>query len=247
MKVVAELRHGDLFHSSNIVSSIEFDRDDELFATAGVSRRIKIFSFATVGGVPTQSCLKVGLQPPMLSLFAYTRLWRGRKWGVAWSSSISSSSISESLQASLFPSVSLLLPGEHACFSCFCHCSLASFPVPLVCALCAVVPQVVSDLADVHCPVVEMPTRSKLSCLSWNQQHKAQVASSDYEGIVTVWDVTTCQALMEYEEHEKRTWSVDFSSVEPTQLVSGSDDGKVHMCCNALVLLAHPWFQLGQR
>lgn len=48
MKVVAELRHGDLFHSSNIVSSIEFDRDDELFATAGVSRRIKIFSFATV-------------------------------------------------------------------------------------------------------------------------------------------------------------------------------------------------------
>jgi len=39
--------------------------------------------------------------------------------------------------------------------------------------------------------------------------------------------VTTCQAVMEYEEHEKRTWSVDFSSVEPTQLVSGSDDGKV--------------------
>lgn len=28
--------------------SIEFDRDDELFATAGVSRRIKIFDFSTV-------------------------------------------------------------------------------------------------------------------------------------------------------------------------------------------------------
>ncbi len=28
--------------------SIEFDRDDELFATAGVSRRIKVFEFATV-------------------------------------------------------------------------------------------------------------------------------------------------------------------------------------------------------
>jgi hypothetical protein len=28
--------------------SIEFDRDDELFATAGVSRRIKIFEFSSV-------------------------------------------------------------------------------------------------------------------------------------------------------------------------------------------------------
>lgn len=31
-----------------LVVSIEFDRDDELFATAGVSRRIKVFEFATV-------------------------------------------------------------------------------------------------------------------------------------------------------------------------------------------------------
>lgn len=28
--------------------SIEFDRDDQLFATAGVSRRIKVFDFASV-------------------------------------------------------------------------------------------------------------------------------------------------------------------------------------------------------
>ncbi|KAJ0466391.1 putative transcription factor WD40-like family [Helianthus annuus] len=32
---------------------------------------------------------------------------------------------------------------------------------------------------------------------------------------------------MEYEEHEKRAWSVDFSRTEPTMLVSGSDDCKV--------------------
>ena len=29
--------------------SIEFDQDDELFATAGVSRRIKVFDFSSVG------------------------------------------------------------------------------------------------------------------------------------------------------------------------------------------------------
>lgn len=32
---------------------------------------------------------------------------------------------------------------------------------------------------------------------------------------------------MEYEEHEKRAWSVDFSYTEPSMLVSGSDDCKV--------------------
>lgn len=137
LRVISELRHGDLFHSANIVSSIEFDRDDELFATAGVSRRIKVFDFATV----------------------------------------------------------------------------------------------VNEPADVHCPVVEMSTRSKLSCLSWNKCIKSQIASSDYEGIVTVWDVNTRQSVMMYEEHEKRAWSVDFSRTEPTRLISGSDDGKVKVWC----------------
>ncbi|KAJ9686555.1 hypothetical protein PVL29_015441 [Vitis rotundifolia] len=137
LKVIAELRHGDLFHSANIVSSIEFDCDDELFATAGVSRRIKVFDFSSV----------------------------------------------------------------------------------------------VNERAEVHSPVVEMSTRSKLSCLSWNKCTKNHIASSDYEGIVTVWDVNTRQSVMEYEEHEKRAWSVDFSRTEPSRLVSGSDDCKVKVWC----------------
>ncbi|XAR68141.1 hypothetical protein NMG60_11003168 [Bertholletia excelsa] len=137
LRVIAELRNGDLFHAANIVSSIEFDCDDELFATAGVSRRIKVFDFASV----------------------------------------------------------------------------------------------VNEPAKVHCPVVEMSTRSKLSCLSWNRFTKNHIASSDYEGIVTVWDVTTRQSVMEYEEHEKRAWSVDFSHTEPSMLVSGSDDCKVKVWC----------------
>ena len=92
--------------------------------------------------------------------------------------------------------------------------------------------QVVNEVADVHCPVVEIPTRSKLSCLSWNKCVKPLIASSDYEGIVTVWDVNTRQSVMEYEEHEKRAWSVDFSRTEPSLLVSGSDDGKVILLLN---------------
>ncbi|KAL8151015.1 hypothetical protein V2J09_020823 [Rumex salicifolius] len=160
LRVIAELKHGDPFHSANIVSrnsanpamlksdgTIEFDRDDELFATAGVSRRIKVFDFSSV----------------------------------------------------------------------------------------------VNEPADAQCPVVEMSTMSKLSCLSWNKFTKNQIASSDYEGIVTVWDVTTRQSVMEYEEHEKRAWSVDFSRTEPSMLVKVwctrqeasvlNIDMKANICC----------------
>ncbi|KAI3749647.1 hypothetical protein L2E82_20263 [Cichorium intybus] len=87
--------------------------------------------------------------------------------------------------------------------------------------------QVVNEPPEVHCPVVEMPTRSKLSCLSWNKHTNNHIASSDYEGIVTIWDVNTRQSVMEYEEHEKRVWSVDYSQIESSMLVSGSDDCKV--------------------
>lgn len=64
-----------------------------------------------------------------------------------------------------------------------------------MCAFCFEF-QVVNEPADVHCPVVEMSTRSKLSCLSWNKYTKNHIASSDYDGIVTVWDVTTRQVYV---------------------------------------------------
>uniref|UniRef100_A0A7I4DBE0 RING-type domain-containing protein n=1 Tax=Physcomitrium patens TaxID=3218 RepID=A0A7I4DBE0_PHYPA len=119
LRVVAELHHGDLFQtSSNIVSSIDFDGDDELFATAGVSRRIKVFDFATV----------------------------------------------------------------------------------------------MNDLTDVHCPVAEFPTRSKLSCLSWNKFNKPLIASSDYEGIVTVWDINRSQVKLWCTNQEASVFSIDMKA-----------------------------------
>ncbi|XVF70200.1 hypothetical protein PTKIN_Ptkin11bG0141900 [Pterospermum kingtungense] len=44
-----------------------------------------------------------------------------------------------------------------------------------------------------------------------------------------VWDVTRSQVLTEMKEHEKRVWSIDFSSADPTMLASGSDDGSVKL------------------
>ncbi|XP_062169930.1 protein SPA1-RELATED 3 isoform X2 [Alnus glutinosa] len=88
---------------------------------------------------------------------------------------------------------------------------------------------IINEDRDIHYPVVEMASRSKLSSICWNSYIKGQIASSNFEGVVQVWDVTRSQALTEMREHERRVWSIDFSSADPTMLASGSDDGSVKL------------------
>jgi len=47
--------------------------------------------------------------------------------------------------------------------------------------------------------------------------------------VIQLWDVTRSQVLSEMREHERRVWSIDFSSADPTMLASGSDDGSVKL------------------
>ncbi|XP_009604689.1 protein SPA1-RELATED 4-like isoform X1 [Nicotiana tomentosiformis] len=88
---------------------------------------------------------------------------------------------------------------------------------------------IVNEDRDIRYPVVEMASRSKLSSICWNGYIKSQIASSNFEGVVQVWDVTRNQLFMEMREHERRVWSVDFSVADPTMLASGSDDGSVKL------------------
>lgn len=49
LRPIATLNYGtDIFNNSTIVSSIEFDKDDEFFAIAGVTKRIKVFDYEGV-------------------------------------------------------------------------------------------------------------------------------------------------------------------------------------------------------
>ncbi|KAI8472315.1 MAG: WD40-repeat-containing domain protein [Monoraphidium minutum] len=78
-------------------------------------------------------------------------------------------------------------------------------------------------------PLLDLHSRSRLSCVVWNGYVKSQLASADYEGVVQLWDVNTGADIMQYEEHTKRAWSVDFSLADPSRLASGSDDGTVRL------------------
>jgi E3 ubiquitin-protein ligase RFWD2 len=130
IRQVSALKLGDIAGSSNIISSIEFDRDSQIFATAGVSKKIRFYEFRDA----------------------------------------------------------------------------------------------MNSYLDLHCPVREISCKSKVSCISWNPYVQQQIASADYEGLITVYDANTSTVVCHLEEHEKRSWSVDFSSTDPTRLASGSDD-----------------------
>ncbi|XP_022976420.1 protein SPA1-RELATED 3-like isoform X2 [Cucurbita maxima] len=99
---------------------------------------------------------------------------------------------------------------------------------------------IVNEDRDIHYPVVEMASRTKLSSVCWNRYIKSQIASSNFEGVVQVWDVTRSQVVTEMGEHERRVWSIDFSSADPTILASGSDDGSVKLwSINQAILFLH--------
>jgi E3 ubiquitin-protein ligase RFWD2 len=133
---------------STIVSSIEFDKDSEYFAIAGVTKRIKIFDY-------------------------------------------------------------------YACIR--------------------------DAVVDIKHPINEMICTSKISCVAWNSYFKELLASSDYEGIVTVYDVETRVRKRVFQEHDKRCWSVDFNEIDTKLLASGSDDARVKLwsidCENSVATL----------
>lgn len=135
LRCLATLSYSNDFSlASTIVSSVEFDKDNEYFAVAGVTKRIKIFDFYSA---------------------------------------------------------------------------------------------VKDALVDVKYPIYEMTCSSKISCVSWNSYLKEVLASSDYEGIVTIWNVQTGARTQMFQEHDKRCWSVDFNEIDTRLLVSGSDDARV--------------------
>ncbi|KAF2361731.1 WD40 repeat, partial [Trinorchestia longiramus] len=88
---------------------------------------------------------------------------------------------------------------------------------------------IIGDVVDIHYPSSEMVCDSKISCVSWSSYLKHKLASSDYDGDVTIWDAFTAQKQHVYKEHQKRCWSVDFNKMDTKLIASGSDDACVKL------------------
>jgi len=145
--------------SSSIVSTIELDKDDEFFAVAGVTKKIKIYEL--------EECLCD---------------YRDR-WGY--------------LPDDDLHDIQNNARDENRDNNQYTPDCVPRFPV------------------------LEMTSPSKISCLSWNTYIKSRLISSDYDGVITLWDINTVSTLKRWEEHEKRAWSVDFCPMEPSKCASG--------------------------
>jgi len=92
---------------------------------------------------------------------------------------------------------------------------------------------VLSSPSSLHVPVWQATTRSKLSSVSWNAYVRPHLLTSDYDGLIQLWDASAGPAssseTAQFEEHSRRVWSVDFSRADPMRFVSGSDDATVRL------------------
>ena len=77
-----------------------------------------------------------------------------------------------------------------------------------------------------------MSNKSKLSYVCWSPYIKNHLASTDYDGVVQMWDVDTGQPLSQYMEHQKRAWSVHFSLSDPKESLDCSlfSNGALLVC-----------------
>ncbi len=87
-------------------------------------------------------------------------------------------------------------------------------------------------------PVRELASRFKLSSLGFSPFVRQQLLVSDYEGVVTLWDVEAGQAVREFEAHSKRIWSIDCSKTERGLFATASDDCRVKVSHWQAVMLA---------
>ena len=72
---------------------------------------------------------------------------------------------------------------------------------------------VLDTSASVHCPRLEMASRSKLSCVCWNSYIKHLLLAADYDGCLSLWDAQSNVCTGNFDVHGKRVWSADFSMV----------------------------------
>ena len=72
---------------------------------------------------------------------------------------------------------------------------------------------VLDSTTSIHCPRLEMASRSKLSCVCWNSYIKHLLLAADYDGCLSLWDAQSNVCTGNFDDHGKRVWSADFSTV----------------------------------
>ncbi|ORX47936.1 WD40 repeat-like protein [Piromyces finnis] len=264
-RAIASIDYADNFlnNSSCIVSAVEFDKNDDLFASAGVLKKIRIYDFNNVVFNYRDLYRSEGKNAFENSIYQDNEHKQQRRHGkfslnneeqpIHFPSSSSSSSNHQN-------NLNLNRPiNNDSVSNAFHYMSTLPNKVPLSSILLNPEIKICSDSIDnisynsnhssssyesfsdsedsytspnnldyiTRYPIQEIICNSKISCLSYSYGNQRNLLSSDYEGIITLWDTERGTAISIFDEHEKRAWCVDYNVRNPTQFASGSDDSTV--------------------
>ena len=195
-RTLAKLNYGESHFSNppSILSSIEFDKDDEFFATAGVSKKIKIYEYANV--ISEYLCSSETVKH---NGFITSDLDRAHRKRLRQSDNDHDQAHSNN---ELYNDEDDYNDDQFGSASENFTSSSCQFPL------------------------LEISGKTKISCLSWNPYIKTHLISSDYEGMITLFDSSIGEPICYFDEHEKRAWSVNFNPLDPILVASGGDDAK---------------------
>lgn len=214
----------DLFSGSSIVSSIEFDKENEYFAIAGVTKKIKLFDYASVIGC-SGSDDKNDMHYPLVEMECNSKISC-----VSWSSYMKSMMVSSDYEGCVivwdaFTAQKLRVFQEHEkrCWSV----DFNKIDTKLVASG--------SDDAKVKLwctnqqrSVATLAAKANVCCVKFNpsQLHHLAFGSADHS--VHYYDLRhTKSAISVFKGHEKAVSYVKF--LNDSQLVSASTDSQLKL------------------
>lgn len=241
--------------SASIVSSIEFDKDDTFVAAAGVSKKIKIYSLENllhnynrdkpfISDPPTDSSTSRKRKRDSLPAESNRRRSSSFITGKALLDSLKDTDLSDEMD-----DIDEQRDGGRSRDSTSVS-NRAGLSRANTMPRTSLTQRVFGEMEDTdfqskydqdgngnaykdlndgvaRYPVCEMTGKAKISCLSYNSYLKTNLLASDYEGVATLYDTGSGSVVAKFQEHEKRTWSVEYSTFQPMTFATGGDDMKL--------------------
>lgn len=214
----------DLFSGSSIVSSIEFDKENEYFAIAGVTKKIKLFDYSSV--ISSNGCNERNdTHYPLVELECNSKISC-----VSWSSYMKSMMASSDYEGSVivwdaFTAQKLRVFQEHEkrCWSV----DFNKIDTKLI-ASGSDDAKVKLWSTNVQHSVATLAAKANVCCVKFNPSKRYHLAFGSADHSVHYYDLrNTKSAISVFKGHEKAVSYVKFLS--ETQLVSASTDSQLKL------------------
>ncbi|XP_017778851.1 PREDICTED: E3 ubiquitin-protein ligase RFWD2-like isoform X1 [Nicrophorus vespilloides] len=220
LRSIATLSYSsDLFNNSTIVSSIEFDKDNEFFAIAGVTKRIKVYEY---GVVVTDS---VNIHYPRIEMISNSKI-SCVSWNSYHKGTLASSDYEGTVaiwDASTGQRTKTFQEHEKRCWSV----DFSNIDTRIIASGSDDAKVKLYDLNSDH-SVATLEARANICCVKFNPKSQYHLAFGSADHCVHYYDLRQMkEALTLFKGHKKAVSYVKFFNNE--EIVSASTDSQLKM------------------